>query len=353
MSGIKSTYLQQQKKYKRIILILYVLVPLFFLADLLIGSVTIPLSEVFSVLTGGESSRRAWDFIILETRLPQSITAVFAGAGLAVGGLLLQTYFRNPLAGPDVLGISSGSILGVAIVLMGADWMNIEFSFLSGNALLISSSFIGALLVMLIISLFAKTARNPVTVIIAGMMLAYLIGALVNLIQHMAAKEGLQQFVFWGMGSFSGTDLKQSFLFAGGIILTLVPVFLIAGKMNVWTLGETYARSMGVSPSGIRRSTIFTTGLLTAIVTAFCGPIAFIGIAVPHLVKRLISSGDHRILIPAVIAGGALLSLICSMLSRLPIFEQALPLNAVTSIIGAPVVILVILGKFKYKGGVE
>lgn len=351
MSALAGHYSLQRRRDRNRILLMLLILPLLFLADLMLGTVSVPVSDVLQLLLGGEAQKPSWEFIILDTRLPQSITAVFAGAGLAVGGLLLQTYFRNPLAGPDVLGVSSGAMLGVAVVFMGLDSFGFALSGMGGNIMLILSAFCGAILVLMIVLSFSRISRDPVTVIIAGLMIAYLVGAMVNLLQNTAAREGLQQFVFWGFGTFSGLDLPQSMFFSITVVVVLsLSVFLIK-SLNGWVLGESYARTMGVNVSRFRWRLIVISGLLTALITAFCGPIAFIGIAVPHLVRRIIKSEDHGILLPSVALFGSLLSLLCSILTRLPFFESPVPLNAVTSIIGAPVVIWVIIRNNKSKGG--
>lgn len=350
MSELLSQFVSRRKNDRRTILILSLFIPLLFILDLLLGSVSIPASEVFTILFGGEAEKQTWRLIVLDTRLPQSLTAVFAGAGLAVGGLLLQTFFRNPLAGPDVLGVSSGSMLGVALVFMGFGIFDFSFTGISGNFLLILASFAGAFFVLLLILLFSKVSREPVTVIIAGLMIAYLINALISLLQHAAAREGLQQYVFWGFGNFSGLDLQQSLLFSVLMLVFMLPVYFLVKPLNAWRLGEWYAKSVGINASSFRWNLIVLSGLITATVTAFCGPVAFIGIAVPHLVRLLMKSEDHFLLFPAVALSGALLSLLCSVLTRLPFFEEPLPLNAVTSLIGAPVVIWVILRGNRQKG---
>jgi iron complex transport system permease protein len=336
-------YLKKRKRDWYILLMLFLLVPVFFLLDLFLGSVSIPADEVLNVLLGGEASKKSWTFILLDSRLPQSITALSAGAGLAMGGLMLQSWFRNPLAGPDVLGISSGAMFGVALVVMGSQLFGWEFDALNGYVWTLLSAGIGACAVLLLIVFISRISPQPVTVIIAGLMIAYLIGALTNMLQHLSTRESLQQYVFWGFGSFSNLTLKQSLVF---LLMTIgfafSGLFFVKG-LNSWILGESYARSMGMETGKFRWKIILFSGLITATVTAFCGPIAFIGIAVPHLTRAWMKSENHALLLPGVMVTGMLLALICSLLTRLPIFEQALPLNAVTSIIGAPVVIWVIL----------
>ncbi|MFN3343460.1 MAG: FecCD family ABC transporter permease [Flavobacteriales bacterium] len=349
MNRLSQQYTAQRRKSFLLIFVLACAVPVLFLLDLFLGSVPIPFSEVVSVLTGGTSEKEAWNYIILDTRLPQSLTAVSAGAALACGGLLLQTFFRNPLAGPDVMGISSGAMLGVAIVFMGGDLLGMHFSGTLSGFLQVFSAMTGAIVVLVLVVFLSGVSRDGVTVIIGGLMIAYLAGALVNLLQHAAAREGLQQFVFWGFGSFSGMDLYSSLRFSALIIVVLIPSFFLTRSLNAWVLGPVYAQSVGVPLKKFRLGIIVSSGMLTAIVTAYCGPIAFIGIAVPHLVRWVIRTEDHSLLLPAVVLLGAALSLFCSLITRLPVFETPLPLNAITSLVGAPVVLIVIL-KQRHKG---
>jgi iron complex transport system permease protein len=349
--SLPALYLQNKRKDQFRILLLLCAVPVMFLLDLSLGTVPVPLEDTWRVLTGNNASKESWHYIILETRLPQAITALIAGAGLACGGLLLQTFFRNPLAGPSVLGISSGAMLGVAVLMLGSGFFGFSLQGLSGNVSITIAAFAGAMLVLLLIMLFSRVSRDPVTVLIAGLMVGYLIGALVNILQQISTSDQLQKFVYWGFGSFSGHSLTETYFFSAVIVLSIISLWILVRPLNAWILGEQYARSMGIKIDSFRWQIILITGLLAGTVTAFCGPVAFVGLAVPHLVRRLIRSEDHAVLIPSVAIAGALLCSFCSVIARLPFSEQALPLNAVTSLIGAPVVIWVILRRRKLKGG--
>ncbi len=351
MNDLYAAYRQRRKKDRLWLLGLCVLLPFFFLLDVSLGPVSIPLADTFRMLTGQMPAQASWVYIIYDTRLPQSLTALAAGAGLAVAGLMLQTFFRNPLAGPSVLGISSGAMLGVAFVVMGSGWFGYAFSGAAAQTVQWLAAFAGSIGVLMLILLFSRISRDSVTVLIAGLMIGYLAGALVSLLQQVASREHLQQFVFWGFGSFSGLTLRQSLLFLCAIVVMLWPVRLLAKSLNAFLLGDLYARSMGVRLSRFRWQVILITGMLAGTVTAFCGPVAFIGLAVPHLVRRVIRTEDHALLLPSVAVAGALLCLLCSLVSRAPFWEQSLPLNAVTSLIGAPVVIWVILRQQRWKGG--
>ncbi len=329
-----------------LMMIIFVLILVFFFLNILLGSVFIPPDEIFTILSGGEATKASWAAIILNTRLPQALTATFAGASLAVGGLMMQTLFRNPLAGPSVLGVSSGASLGVAVVIMlfgTAGNAVVNLGAVSSNLFIIISAFIGALGVLLLIGLLAGKIRSNTVILIIGIMIAYAVTSIVGILQFYSRSEDLQAYVIWGLGSFANVSWKQMWYFLPALILGLFLSLLLTKPLNALLLGENYAKNLGININRSRLLIILLTGILTADVTAFCGPVAFLGLAVPHLSRNIFRTSDHRINIPGVILTGALLSLFCNLIARMPGFEGALPINAITSVIGAPFVIWVIL----------
>ncbi|HET8885944.1 MAG TPA: iron ABC transporter permease [Salinimicrobium sp.] len=335
------------KKYSVFLLLLILLVV--FLLNISLGSVNIPIDDVFAALTNGAVSNESWSYIILEYRLPKAFTAILVGSGLAVSGLLMQTLFRNPLAGPYVLGLSSGASLGVAIVVMGASLFGgmASFVLLSKWSLVIASS-LGSLLVLLAVMLAASRLKDTMALLIIGLMFASLTSAVVSVFAYFSRAADLQKYIFWSFGSLG--DLAWSEVLILGIFWflgILLSIFCIK-NLNSLLLGEQYAKSMGVAINKNRFLVIIATSLLAGSITAFAGPIAFIGLAVPHLVKQIIPTNNHLILLPAVIFGGAILMLICDSIAQLPGSEYTLPINAITSIIGAPVVIWLLVRKQKF-----
>lgn len=311
-----------------------------------LGSVSIPFEEVMATLTGSEVEKDSWEYIILQFRLPKAFTSIIAGSGLAVAGLLMQTMFRNPLAGPYVLGLSSGASLGVAIVIMGTSLFGGVASalLLSQWGLVIASS-LGSLLVLLAVLTASVKLKDTMAILIIGLMFASLTGAVVSVLSYFSPAGQLQQYIFWSFGSLGNLSWNEVgilsiFWFFG----MLIALFCIK-NLNSLLLGEQYARSLGVKISRNRILLIGSTSLLAGSITAFAGPIAFVGLAVPHLIRQVIPTSDHRILLPAVIFGGAILMLICDTVAQLPGSELTLPINAVTSIVGAPVVIWLLVRK--------
>jgi iron complex transport system permease protein len=335
-----------------IILVIALLLPVFILLDLTMGSVKIPFSEAINILFGGEATKKGWEIIIWESRFPHSITAIFSGAALAVSGLFLQTLFRNPLAGPSVLGISSGASLGVALLFMGSSAIGINIQTMSGityHALIIPSALIGALSVTLIIIIISRRIHDMVTILIAGMMIGYLISAVISVLIQRASQGSLQQFSLWGLGSFDGIGYDHVFFYGGIITFILMISFIFIKPLNLLLLGDLQAQTLGVNTKTVKVYIIFISSVLAALVTAYCGPIAFIGITVPHILRMILKTSDHRYLIPGCILGGALLCSVCSLLSRIMFSESVLPINAVTSLIGAPIVLWIILQQKKWK----
>jgi len=318
------------------------------IANLLYGNVRIPLSEVIQILMGRETASIAWQHIVLQSRLPQAITALLAGASLATSGLLLQTLFKNPLAGPSILGISDGANLGVAIVMLffGSSLGIIAGFPLFGALAKIVAALIGALLVLGLIIYFSTKVSNNVMLLIIGIMVGYVASSFISILNYYAAADRVHAYVMWGLGDFSGVSNERLPFF---VITTLIGLFvavLLIKPLNALLLGELYAANLGIN---IRRSRILIllcTGLLTATTTAFCGPISFIGLAVPHIARLMLGSSNHKMLMPVTILTGACVALLCNLISVMPFDEKiTLPLNAVTPILGAPVIIYVILNR--------
>jgi iron complex transport system permease protein len=315
-----------------------------FAVNIALGSVTIPLREVLSILLGQGSDQQAWTRIILHLRLPQAITAMLAGAALAISGLEMQTLFRNPLAGPFVLGISSGASLGVALVVLTGSSGIAALSFFAGAAGHVIAGVIGASAVLALV--FVVSRRVPtLTLLILGVLFGYATSALVSILLRFSSAESVQSFVIWTQGDFSGVSWVELRWLAPLLVVGMVSGFLVLKPLNALLLGETYARTMGVEVKRCRRILIVSTALLAGGVTAYCGPIGFLGVAVPHLARSLFHSSDHRLLMPGSALLGATLALFADVIARVPGSSMVLPLSAITALIGAPVVIWVILRK--------
>lgn len=319
-----------------------------FIANLLIGSVNIPPAEVWHILTGGESSKASWSFIVWEARLPQALTALLCGGALAVCGLMLQTAFKNPLAGPSILGINSGASLGVAFVMLlfGGSVTAGTFS-LSGFLSVLSGAFIGAMAIMALILFFSTLIKSNVMLLITGIMIGYIASSAISLLNFFATAEGVQSYIIWGMGNFGGVSLQQMPAFASVTLLGLAGALMLIKPLNALLLGERYAENLGVNIRRVRNWLLVVTGLLTAITTAFCGPVAFIGLAVPHVARMLLGTSNHHSLLPITILSGGAVALLCNLICILPGDAGIIPLNAVTPIIGAPVIIYVIVSQRK------
>ena len=314
-----------------------------FALSLFMGAVRIPSGDVVSILMGHEAARPSWGYIVLKSRLPQAITAMLCGASLAVSGLMLQTAFRNPLAGPSIFGINSGASLGVALVmlLMGGSISAGAFS-LTGFVAVLVAAFVGAMLVMSIILLFSTVVRNPVMLLIIGIMIGYLANSAISLLNFFATEQGVQSYMIWGLGNFGGVTMEQMPAFAAISVAALGLSLLLIKPLNALLLGEQYAENLGINLQRVRNYLLFLTGLLTAITTAFCGPVAFIGLAVPHIARMLLTTDNHRVLMPATLLTGAVIALVCNIVCVLPGDAGVIPLNAVTPLIGAPVIIYVV-----------
>jgi iron complex transport system permease protein len=317
------------------------------MGSLVYGAVAIPSESVLDILLGRDPERVAWQHIILQSRLPQAVTALLAGASLAVSGLLLQTLFRNPLAGPSILGISDGANLGVAAVMLsfGSSLGRLADLPVRGYPAIILAAFVGACSILGIILYFSSKVRNNVMLLIVGIMIGYLASSVISILNLYAAADKVHSYVMWGLGSFSGVSLAQLPLFAVCTLTGLLPAVLLIKPLNALLLGEIYAANLGVRIRRTRMFILLCTGLLTAITTAFCGPVAFIGLAVPHIARLLLGSSNHKMLLPFTLLAGSCTALLCNILMVIPGTNIILPLNAVTPLIGAPVIIYVIMNR--------
>ena len=327
-------------------IMLGIMVLLFFVVSLFIGSVSIPVSETFRILIGKESVKPSWQYIVIESRLPQAVTAMLCGASLAVCGLILQTAFRNPLAGPSIFGVNSGAGLGVALVMLffGGSVSAGTVS-IGGFMAVLLAAFAGAMGVMALIFFFSTLVRSHVMLLIVGIMIGYMAGSAISLLNFFATDEGVKSYMVWGMGSFGGVSLKMLPTFSVITLITLAVSLALVKPLNALVLGDRYAENLGVNIIRVRNWLLLVTGVLTAVITAFCGPVAFIGLAVPHIARLVLGTDNHRVLLPATILTGSAVALLCNILTVLPGEGGIIPLNAITPLIGAPVVIYVILSR--------
>ena len=320
-----------------------------FLLNLFLGSVTIPFESIWNILWGmDEGESVIWQNIIWKSRVPQALTAMVAGAGLAISGLQMQTVFRNPLAGPSVLGISSGASLGVAfVVLLSGSLGGIALSRLGfmGEIALTLAAIIGALSIMALIVYVSQKVQGNVTLLIIGVMIGYVANAVIGVLKFFSVEEDIRAYVIWGLGSFARVSGNQIMVFVSIMAILLPLSFLLIKTLNLLLLGDAYARNLGLNIKRARLQVITCSGVLVAIVTAYCGPITFLGLAVPHLCRGIFRSSDHRVLMPASLLAGAALALLCNLIARMPGFEGALPVNSVTALVGAPVVVSVLFKK--------
>ena len=321
---------------------------LFFFLNLILGSVSIPLRSVWNILWGTGDETVIWQNIIWKSRVPQALTALVAGAGLSVSGLQMQTVFRNPLAGPSVLGISSGASMGVAfVVLLSGSLGGVALSKLGfmGEIALTIAAIAGSLSIMALIVFVSQKVRGNVTLLIIGVMIGYIANSVIGVLKFFSVEEDIRAYVIWGLGSFARVSGDQMTLFIC-IMLVLLPLsFLLIKTLNLLLLGDAYARNLGLNIKRARLLVITCSGVLVAIVTAYCGPIIFLGLAVPHLCRGMFRTSDHRILMPSSLLVGASLALVCNLIARMPGFEGALPVNSVTALVGAPVVMSVLFNK--------
>lgn len=333
-------------------LLLLLAIALLFVANLLFGSVRIPAEAVMDILSGRPVERQAWQQIILESRYPQAVTALFTGGALAVSGLMLQTFFRNPLADPGILGISSGASLGVAIVMLtlGVTFSGFSTFFLPHSLMVVLGAFLGALLVLGIIIAFSSIVRNNILLLIIGIMVGYLASSLITLMKFWSTSESVFVYTIWGMGDFSGVSAAQLPFYITVVSIGLIFSILLIKPLNALLLGENYAINLGVKVRVVRLMILFCTGLLTAVTTAFCGPISFIGLAVPHIARLLLKTSNHKLLQPVTILSGSAMALLCNLISHLPGSAGVIPLNAITPLFGTPVILYVILKQRRVKG---
>lgn len=321
---------------------------LFFFLNLVLGSVSIPLRAVWNILWGTGNESVIWQNIIWKSRVPQALIALVAGAGLSVSGLQMQTVFRNPLAGPSVLGISSGASMGVAfVVLLSGSLGGVALSKLGfmGEIALTIAAIAGSLSIMALIVFVSQKVRGNVTLLIIGVMIGYIANAVIGVLKFFSVEEDIRAYVIWGLGSFARVSGDQMTLFICIMVVLLPLSFLLVKTLNLLLLGDAYARNLGLNIKRARLLVITCSGVLVAIVTAYCGPIIFLGLAVPHLCRGMFRTSDHRILMPASLLAGASLALVCNLIARMPGFEGALPVNSVTALVGAPVVMSVLFNK--------
>ncbi len=339
----------QNRRYVLALLSLLIGLLLAFALSLMLGSVQIPLADILATLLGGEASRASWTTIITDFRLPKALTALLAGAALGVSGLQMQTLFRNPLADPFVLGVSSGASLGVALVVLGMGTTGgvlLAGLGLVGDFGLTIAAILGAGLALLLVIVVSARVQGVMTLLILGLMFGYATSALVNLLLYFSIAERIQAYLNWTYGTFGGVTWGQMPIFVPAIVLGLAGALSLTKPLNALLLGEAYAASMGVNVRRVRLLIIITTALLAGTVTAFCGPVGFLGLAVPHLCRALLGSSDHRLLIPATMLLGGSVALLADWVAQMPGSQLVLPLNAVTALIGAPVVIVVVLRRW-------
>ncbi|MBR5102493.1 MAG: iron ABC transporter permease [Muribaculaceae bacterium] len=335
-------------RYRITVIVLVVLLLVLAAACLLLGAVDIKASAVFSILTGGDSGNEAWNIIVLQSRLPMIITAILAGAALAVSGLLLQTTFNNPLAGPSILGVSTGAGLGVAVVMlaMGGSLSGVLGEGVGTYVATLVGALVGAGVVLLILMLFSTIVRSSTMLLIVGILVSYLASSVIQLLNSAATEEGVYNYVTWGFGNFTSVTLAQLPVYSALIVGSLVAAALMVKPLNALLLGTRYAENLGVNTRRTRHLLLLVTGVLTAVVTAFCGPIGFLGLTVPHIARLLLSTSNHSRLMPVTILAGADVALLCTLISVTG-KHGIIPLNAITPIIGVPIILYVIINRRK------
>lgn len=332
------------RKVKIAVILISVAIALLLLLNLFIGSVKIPFREVISILFNGESTKQSWEFIVLHSRLPQAITALLCGASLSAAGLILQTAFRNSLAGPDILGINGGAGLGVALVMLlfGGN-LSAGNVTIGGSLSIVVGAMIGAFAVMALILALSNKLRSSVMLLIAGIMISYLTSSAITLLNFFSTAEGVHSYTMWGMGNFGGVTLKQLPFFSTISLIGIGIAILMIKPLNALLLGEHYAQNLGINIMRTRTMLLISTGILVATTTAFCGPVSFIGLAVPHLARLILGTNNHKSLMPVTILMGITIALLCNLISALPGDKGLIPLNAITPFIGAPVILYVML----------
>lgn len=326
---------------------LALLLLLLFVVNIFFGSIHLPADQVLDALVGNGGDS-VTSFVVVQSRLPQAITAVLCGAGLAVSGLMLQTVFHNPLADPSILGVNSGASLGVAFVMLvlGGTFATANAT-LGGFFLIVAAAFGGAILIILLLLVFANYVKGNVSLLIVGIMISYLTSSVISLLNYSATEQGVHSYIIWGLGNFGGISLKTMPLFATAMLVCIALSIALIKPLNAWQLGSAYARNLGISIRGTRVMLLIVTGLIAAISTAFCGPISFIGLAVPHIVKLISNSANHRVLVPMTLLAGAILGLLCNWMCSLPSDGTTIPINVVTPFFGVPVILYILLPKRK------
>lgn len=332
-------------KDRALLVLLAIALVLLAIANVLWGSLNIPVGDVWQILCGGEVEEHpAWSIIILQGRVPQMLTALLTGTALGTCGLLLQTAFRNPLAGPSILGIDSGANLGVAIVLLLlGGTASIGNLALGGHLLVVIAAMLGALAIMALLMILSRLLRSQVMLLITGVIISYVIGSIIQLLNYSATEQGVFSFVIWGMGNFASVGIERLPIFCALACIGLLLALLLVKPLDALLLGDRYAENLGIKIGRMRQMLLLVTGLLTATTTAFCGPISFIGLAVPHLARLTLGTAWHRTLLPATMLIGANLTLVCNLLSTLPRDGSIIPISVITPLIGAPVILHVIL----------
>lgn len=318
---------------------------LLMLTDILVGSVRIPVKEVLSLLFGGDAAQEGWQTIVMEFRVPKAITAILAGSGLAISGLLMQTIFRNPLAGPFVLGISAGASLGVALLVLASNILGIALAQFAvvGSWTIVLAAIAGSTSVLVVILMVSMSVRDNMTLLIIGLMIGSLSGALVSVLQFHSGAQEIQSFLIWTFGNLGGVHGPELQVLFITVIIGLAGTWIMAKPLNILLLGDSYARSLGVDINRARLLIILITSILAGGITAFCGPLAFIGIAIPHLTRIVFKTANHHLLVPGCILMGAVIMTLCDLASQIPGSANVLPINAITSLLGAPAVIAILL----------
>jgi iron complex transport system permease protein len=338
----------EKKSHKKYFILLLVLGVILFVLNISLGSVSIPFEDILNTLIGNTVAKESWQTIILYFRLPKAITAILVGSGLSVAGLLMQTLFRNPLAGPFVLGISSGASLGVALLILSGSLFGGFFlaNSISSWSLPVASS-LGAFLVLSAVIIAANKVRNTMSILIIGLMFGSLTSAIISVLSYFSEAQQIQQFLFWSFGSLGNLSWNELLVFIVIYSIGMLATLTIIKPLNSLLLGENYAKSLGINVKKNRNIILIITSVLTGVITAFAGPIAFIGLAVPHIARMIFTTSNHKILIPAVVILGAIIMLICDAIAQLPTSEFTLPINAITSLFGAPIVIWLLIRKKK------
>ena len=338
----------EQKSYKKNFILLSVLLIILFFLNISLGSVSIPFKEILNTFSGGVATKESWQTIIMQFRLPKAITAILVGSGLSICGLLMQTLFRNPLAGPFVLGISSGASLGVALLVLGS---SVFGGFFLTNLLYVWSlpiaASLGSFLVLSAVIIAANKVKNTMSILIIGLMFGSLTAAVISVLAYFSEAAQIQQYLFWSFGSLGNLSWNEVAVFSVIYFIGITGIIFIIKPLNSFLLGENYAKSLGINVKKSRIIILLITSILTGVITAFSGPIAFVGLAVPHISKMFFSTSNHKILIPAVAILGAIILLICDVIAQLPTSEFTLPINAITSLLGAPIVISLLVKKKK------